>query len=235
MLRIEAIFFDIGETILDRTREYAAWARALGIPPHTFSAVFGALTDQGASVDDVIRFFAPGIEVPAERRRLQAIGALPELAEVDLYPDARTSLDALAGLGLHVGVVGNQPRELGAQLRNLDLPARTVAVSAEWGVAKPSPEFFARIAAAADAPAERIVYVGDQLRHDILPAQAAGLGAIRIVRGPWGYLQRDPDIEAGCLAVVTSLGQVVAWAEKNAQISVAPDAATPSVAEPGQA
>src|SRR6266545_1293486 len=42
-----AVFFDVGETIVDETREYGTWADWLGVPRHTFSAVFGAVIARG--------------------------------------------------------------------------------------------------------------------------------------------------------------------------------------------
>jgi hypothetical protein len=44
---IGSIFFDVGETIVDESREYGTWADWLGIPRHTFSAVFGAVIARG--------------------------------------------------------------------------------------------------------------------------------------------------------------------------------------------
>jgi hypothetical protein len=35
------VFFGVGETIVDESREYGTWADWLGVPRHTFSAVFG--------------------------------------------------------------------------------------------------------------------------------------------------------------------------------------------------
>ena len=54
---IRAVYLDIGETILDRTREYLAWAQRLDVPAHTFSAVFGAVVARGGSVRDVVAVF----------------------------------------------------------------------------------------------------------------------------------------------------------------------------------
>ncbi|QDZ15280.1 HAD family hydrolase [Humibacter ginsenosidimutans] len=73
------------------------------------------------------------------------------------------------------------------------------------GVAKPSPEFFVRAAAEAGAAPDRTVYVGDQLRNDVLAPQRAGLLSVRIRRGPWGFIERDDAAERGCLAVITTL------------------------------
>ena len=46
-----------------------------------------------------------------------------------------------------------------------------VASSERWGVEKPSPEFFARVVAEADRPADEIAYVGDRVDNDVLPAR----------------------------------------------------------------
>jgi FMN phosphatase YigB (HAD superfamily) len=55
-------------------------------------------------------------------------------------------------------------------------------------VHKPDPAFFARLVVEVGAPAAQIAYVGDRLDNDVLPARAAGLWAIFIRRGPWGYI-----------------------------------------------
>ncbi len=47
MRRIKVVFFNVGETIVDETREYGAWADWLSVPRHTFSAVFGAVIARG--------------------------------------------------------------------------------------------------------------------------------------------------------------------------------------------
>jgi hypothetical protein len=36
---IGAVVFDVGECLVDETREYGTWADWLGVPRHTFSAV----------------------------------------------------------------------------------------------------------------------------------------------------------------------------------------------------
>ena len=99
-------------------------------------------------------------------------------------------IEALRARGLKVGAVGNTTREAEDQLRpHVDL----VGSSARWGVEKPSPEFFARVVEATGAAPQEVAYVGDRLDNDVLPALEAGLVAVRIRRGPWGYLQAGPD------------------------------------------
>ena len=165
---IRAVLFDVGECLIDETRLWAGWADWLGVPRHTFSAVFGAV--------------------------LARAGVPETYDEDDLFPDARPTLAALRRAGLWIGVVGNQPAALGAALRALDLPADLVAASDEWGVRKPDPAFFTRVAEAAPCTATEVLYVGDRLDNDIRPAAAAGLWTALIRRGPWALLQQDdPD------------------------------------------
>ena len=40
---IGAVVFDVGECLVDETREYGTWADWLGVPRHVFSVVFGAV------------------------------------------------------------------------------------------------------------------------------------------------------------------------------------------------
>ena len=72
-------------------------------------------------------------------------GTLRRLSGADLYPDARHAVDALAGLGYHVGLVANQPASRTAELRALGFDTEVMAMSDEMGVAKPAPAFFARV------------------------------------------------------------------------------------------
>ena len=90
--------------------------------------------------------------------------------------------------GFRVGIAGNQPEAAETALAALGVPADFVASSARWGVEKPDPGFFAKVAEAAGEPAGAIAYVGDRLDNDVLPAKAAGMTAVFIRRGPWGVI-----------------------------------------------
>ena len=54
-MTIRAVAFDIGETLLDDTREFGAWADWLGVPRHTFSTVLGAVTAAGRDSAETFR------------------------------------------------------------------------------------------------------------------------------------------------------------------------------------
>lgn len=206
---IRAVVFDIGETLVDKSREYAAWARALGTTPHTFSAVFGATVVAGGGAEATLRRF--GTDGLGGYEDLVAAGAIPPPAEQDLFPGVRALLDRLRTAGLRIGIAGNQPPGYGALLRRLDLPADVVATSEDWGVRKPAAQFFARAVRevlGADGDPASVVYVGDQVDADVRGARASGLRAIRVLQGPWGLLSRDPVVEATALAVVDRVADV---------------------------
>lgn len=92
---------------------------------------------------------------------------------------------------MRLGLAGNQPAEVEASLRELGLPVDFIASSARWGVEKPSPGFFARLAEEAGLPPGDIAYVGDRLDNDVLPARESGMVAVFLRRGPWGYLHAE--------------------------------------------
>jgi HAD superfamily hydrolase (TIGR01549 family) len=192
---IEAVVLDVGETLIDETREYGTWADWLGVPRHTFSAVFGAVIVSGRDYREVFQHFRPGFDLEAERAG-RAAARQPEMfGEDDLYGDVRPCLTALRDMGVWVGVAGNQTARAGALLRQLRLPVDMVATSDDWGVAKPEPSFFRAVIDAARCAPEHIVYVGDRLDNDLKPAKSAGMRTAFIRRGPWGYIwENHPDM-----------------------------------------
>jgi FMN hydrolase / 5-amino-6-(5-phospho-D-ribitylamino)uracil phosphatase len=188
---ISAVVFDVGETLTSDQRFWASWADWLQVPRHTLSALVGGVVAQGRDNADALRLIRPGLDVWAEYEARERAGHGERLTEEDLYPDVRPALQALRDAGLWVGVAGNQTARMGGLLRQLDLPVHAVATSGEWGVAKPSPEFFARVCAWSGFAAEQIVYVGDHPANDVRPAKQAGLQTAHLRRGPWGYLYAD--------------------------------------------
>ena len=205
---IRAVFLDVGETIVDESQEYGAWADWLGVPRHTFSAVLGAVIARGLDYRETFQFFKPGFDLAEERRRRVAAGQPENWAEDALYPDARPCMQALREMGLRVGLAGNQTKEAEAILRSLDLPVDVLGTSDAWGVEKPAPDFFARLVEEAGCGASSVLYVGDRMDNDVGPAQAAGLATAYIRRGPWGYILRDPAVEEACLFRLTNLAEL---------------------------
>ncbi|MEV8636162.1 HAD family hydrolase [Streptosporangium sp. NPDC051023] len=185
---IRVVVFDIGETLVRDDRYWASWADWLGVSRHTLSALVGAVTAMGLDNAEAVRLLRPGVDLAEERRAREEAGRGEYLDETDLYPDVRPGLQALRDMGVRVCVAGNQTAKAGNLVRGLSLPADEIATSEEWGVAKPDPAFFRRVAELGGAVPEETVYVGDHPANDVIPAKAAGLRTCMIRRGPWGHL-----------------------------------------------
>ena len=130
------------------------------------------------------------VDEAATYERWRAEGATTFVfADRDLHLDALPCLTALRARGLRLGAAGNMFARHEEFLRpHVDF----VGSSERWGVEKPDAGFFAHVVEAADAPAEEIVYVGDRVDNDIVPARAAGLLAVRIRRGAHARVE-SPD------------------------------------------
>jgi len=174
---VAAVVFDVGETLVDETVTRERIADAAGVPRFTFMALVGAAIARGEPHDIVWDWL--GLERP------------PHVAFTDkqLYPDAVPCLRELRERGLLVGAVGNMAMLHEGMVRDhVDF----VASSERWQVEKPSPAFFQRVLAETGRPADEVAYVGDRVDNDVVPALAAGMVAVHVRRGPWGYLYEAP-------------------------------------------
>ncbi len=208
---MRAVVFDVGETLIDETRVWSAWADRLGVPRLTFLAVLGAVIARGGDHRELFGLLRPDLDMAEElRRRAEASGDEDpdRVGRVDLYPDAEPCLAILHDGGFWLGIVGNQPSRTEALFRELESPVELVASSATWGVEKPDPRFFERLVAELGLPPAAVAYVGDRVDNDVRPAAAAGLVAVFIRRGPWAWIQagRDDPVEADL--VVSSLAEL---------------------------
>jgi HAD superfamily hydrolase (TIGR01549 family) len=203
---IRAVCFDVGETLIDETRHWLEWAAFLGVPPMTLFTAIGVTMERGQSLRRVFEIFKPGMD-PATARKLRAEqGWCYDFTAQDLYSDAIPCLTTLRARGYKVLIAGNQPIEAEAALARLDLPADLIASSAGWGVSKPDPRFFAKVIEAAGEAPDAIAYVGDRLDNDVLPTLAAGMKAVFVRRGPWGWMHAElPEIERAHIRVESLL------------------------------
>jgi FMN phosphatase YigB (HAD superfamily) len=191
---IGAVFFDVGETLVSENAVWSAWAAHYGVPPLTFMGALGAVIERRAHHLEVFRYFEPDAD-------LSTFVGLHEIGPADLYPDALPCLAALRSAGYLVGVAGNQPPDVTERLL-AGVELDVVASSTAWGVEKPAPEFFARVAESVGLAPGEVAYVGDRVDNDVLPAKAAGLVAVFVRRGPWGYVHAGrPEAAAADLRV----------------------------------
>jgi FMN phosphatase YigB (HAD superfamily) len=178
--RIQAVVFDLGETLVNENRLWSMIARYSGITDFTLFGMMGAVIERREHHRSIFSLMQIESVEPA------IIGY--ELGLQDLYPDVIPALRSLHAAGYRLGVSGNQPEGAAEQTSRMGLPFEVVASSAIWGVAKPDPAFFQRVTESFDLPPDAIVYVGDRLDNDIFPAIAAGMHAVFIRRGPWGHI-----------------------------------------------
>ena len=177
---IRAVVFDLGETLIDERRHWAVVARAAGVEPDRMWSALGEVAARRVhhtQVYDDLGVAPPVVE--------------DEWQPSDLYPDAVACLSRLREAGYLVGVAANQHAHADAFCRRL-FPFDLIGISALWGVDKPAPAFFERIAASFPFPSEQIAYVGDRVDNDVEPALAAGMVAVHLRRGPWGIAHETP-------------------------------------------
>ncbi len=195
---IRAIFFDVGETLIDETRLLHGWADTMGVDRAEFLAVLDDVIAKGENYRLIFERLRPGFDVRAAAAERKRSGTDFKIEARDLYADARPCLSELTQDGWFVGIAGNQPPTAKAALESFGLAARLITTSAELGVDKPSQDFFRKTLAKTRAetraealpmsdfdPAE-VLYVGDRLDNDVIPARDFGMKTALLERGPWG-------------------------------------------------
>ncbi|MDJ0381173.1 HAD family hydrolase [Streptomyces sp. G-G2] len=193
-MTIRAVVFDVGECLVDETREYGTWADWLGVPRHTFAAMFGAVVAQGRDYREVFQEFRPGFDLTEQREARAAAGKPEHFDESDLYPDVRPALARLRADGLWLGIAGNQTVRAGGILRSLfTSDVDLIGTSDDWGASKPDQLFFDRVAEVTPFNPAEILYVGDRVDNDLRPGAAAGMLTALIRRGPWATIQWDTE------------------------------------------
>lgn len=206
--RITTVVFDVGEVLIDETTEYGTWADWLGVPRHTFSAVFGAVIARGEDYRQVFRHFRPGFNLAEERQKRLDAGLGEFFNARDVYPDVRPCLEQLKTYGFTVGVAGNQTFRAGRFLHELNLPVDWIVTSDDLGAEKPDVAFFEKLIEQERLTPGETAYVGDRFENDVLPAQQAGLAGVLIRRGPWGFVNEShPDADKAALRI-TSLAEL---------------------------
>ena len=173
---VDAVVFDVGETLVDETMMWTRAAEVAGVTPFTLMGVLGGMIAQGRHHNDT--WDVLGVPHPAATWDV-----------TDWYPDAVSCIDRLRAAGYRVCAVGNTPQ---FAEKHVARHVEVLGSSERWRIWKPDPAFFARVVEAVGIPPEKIAYVGDRVDNDVGPALAAGMVGVHIRRGPWGFLQQPP-------------------------------------------
>lgn len=186
---LEVVFFDIGGVLYGD----AVYRRALlqglhdlgaQVTPAEFDRVYeGLRARQRGSFRRAIAaaFLGPDPDIDGFQRATARHWEYPPDA---LEPDARPCLQALHGR-YRLGIVANQPSHVRAAMQRdgIDGFFDLWGVSDDLGIEKPDPRIFANALDQARVPAERTAMVGDRLDYDVLPAAAAGMHTVWLLRG----------------------------------------------------
>ena len=157
-MKIQALLFDLDNTLFDADRLQAGYRQSLGLSPEA----------------------SP---MPAQRFRQGYDRFVEQHLRAD--PELLAWLGALAQR-YRLGLASNGSRERQRRkLRLLEIGPffEVVFISGEQGLAKPDPDFFRRLADRLGLPPAACLMIGDDLDLDIAGALAAGMRGCWLRRG----------------------------------------------------
>lgn len=211
MATTAAVFFDVDFTLIRPGPRFqgvgygASCARhGLVIDETLFDA---AVEGAGAALDTADHLYDPEVFIGYTRRIIELMGGGSPAADTvarelyeewarhqhfTLYDDVRESLEALAALGVRLGLISNSHRCLESFQSHFELEGLiSVAISsAEQGYLKPHPAIFQAALERMEVRASEAIMVGDSLSHDVNGARGVGMRGILLVRGVGPYPSR---------------------------------------------
>lgn len=203
---MDAIFFDIDDTLYDLAQPYlrafeAVYGGTLDIVPEELFAAsrvhsderFGEMSTGKITLDEyhadrVQRTFADfGVELSFDeaihfQRTYEGFQK-----EIFVTPAVSAMLDACVAIGVPLGIISNGTSEgQGRKVRTLGLTRwfvpEHIVISGEVGLRKPDPAIFQLAAERLGARPEACWYIGDTFGNDIVPAAEAGWHAVWLNR-----------------------------------------------------
>ena len=185
---LDVVFLDVGGPIYgDRPYYEALWqaiaeARRDASESRFWDEFEACRRDQkGPFTRRLVRRFLPEGELERVIDRGHELWTYPPDS---LHSDVVPTLEELRGT-YRIGVLANQERWIRETLTRdrLDRFFSVWIISAEVGVEKPDPAIFDAAVKASGVSAERCAMVGDRLDNDIIPAGAAGMKTVWLLRG----------------------------------------------------
>ena len=218
MAKPEAVFFDVGGTLLSSDMQlFNNLAKELNSPnsvtelKRMFSEKKSAITNNFKTIVQIIA------EILIEKGYLQdrAVGFARELyaksfiTSGTIYPETMQILEELRTAGLKLGVISDADWDiLKLQLEKFKLLGffSSFSVSSEVMAYKPSKKIFEHALTNSGLPAEKIIYVGDT-QDDIEGSNSTGMLSVFINRDSRNSskLKIDPDFEISTLLDLSEL------------------------------
>jgi putative hydrolase of the HAD superfamily len=198
MKGIKAVFFDLDNTLLDRTRAFRHFANDM------ITAYFGHLDDRQAVIDRIVELDQDGYkdrkELYADLVRELPWPSPPQLAEWMAFYDERyvknavlmeRATDVLQRLKKTyiLGLITNGRTAIQhAKVDHLGIrdAFRLILVSEETGIKKPDPRIFRHAMDRLQLSPGECLYIGDHPVNDMEGAANAGMQTIWVKRNqPW--------------------------------------------------
>ena len=194
---VQAVAFDLDDTLIDWSTGIARAAAAVGAPdiPERVRTETWVRRD-GVVVD---RQHWRTLHEPHTFMPDALAGAFLAALDPPLFSDVAPTIDALRGR-VRLALLTNNP--FGTQVverHGLHVDCFDCVVVADPRMRKPDPRAFGRLVAALGVPATDIAYVGDSVPADVEGAIRAGLRAVWLDR--WG----DPWLPPEGVVRITSL------------------------------
>ena len=230
-MAIEAIFFDLDDTIHDsqfpfeHTVEKLLPEVAAGFDMNTLYKKFREASDwlwkdyvDGTiSLSDLrtrrIMIALESIDISIDTGTAQAFqqqyernqGQLKMFSEVPSVMEALKEKEILVGM-ITNGPVEHQHRKISSLGLTSHIPANLIFVSDGVGVAKPNPDIFHHVRERINILPQRILYVGDSWENDIVGPSLAGWQSV------WfNHRKREPETNHNPLAVIHNLSSILEY------------------------
>lgn len=196
---VEAILFDLDDTLYDRDQAYLEWAFTFvqtsfpGMEDTQMRQTIDLLVELDEHEDtprDVLfsqfREQYPALQVPVTTLVEEYYREFPRY--IKLQSEVRQLLHMLKAASIPFGIITNgssrQLRKL--ELLTLNQLTSCVFISQLFGCEKPDPAIFQAAAAALHVPPRKILFVGDNPLNDIWGAHCVGMRTAWLRRGrPW--------------------------------------------------
>jgi putative hydrolase of the HAD superfamily len=194
-LKVSYLLFDAANTLIWKPELFNRYATALEANGHIVDK--GDLKRNHKLISEAIKFPDRTSEEfyhAFNSEVLLSLGILPTEKLLKEIFDACTYLEwakyedtsFLSDLHLPLGILSNFNRSLPEKITGLCGDRfRDIIVSENMGVAKPSLEFYTGAIQKIGIPAGEILYIGDSLKLDIVPALKCGMQAWLIDREGW--------------------------------------------------
>jgi HAD superfamily hydrolase (TIGR01509 family) len=201
---IEGLVFDLDDTLIHQKLWMAGKLEALvageAVPAGQATAFLREalrLVEEGPRATLFDELAARFSWVAARRDALIEGYRAAEPGRDVVFPDVRTTLDALRRRGFRLALLtDNPPASQRQKVARCGLEAwfEAVVFAREAGAEKPDLRPFAEAAARLGLPAARLATVGDNPHRDALPALEAGFAAAFVVRRPGTFHSFDPQL-----------------------------------------